>query len=84
MSIGLEIPARPKTSRRISESQTLALARTYDSVSSPVWIEDLGGVCIYQNSSAEAGDWPSDSPMACFEVLDHQDRVVARLGTIQH
>ena len=84
MSIGLETPARPRASHRISETQRLALARTYDSVASPVWIEDMSGACVYQNSSAAMGDWPSESPMTCFEVLDHHDRVVARLGTVQN
>lgn len=84
MSIGVDTPSRPRTSRRLSETQLLALARTYDSVSTPIWIEDLGGVCLYQNASAEAGDWPADAALACFEVFDHLGRVVARLGAVHN
>ncbi|MBP7937334.1 MAG: hypothetical protein KA354_22035 [Phycisphaerae bacterium] len=84
MSIGLDTPSRLKMSRHLSETQLLALARTYDTASSPIWIEDMSGACVYQNVCAETGDWPSEAPLACFEVFDHLGRVVARLGTVHN
>jgi len=64
----------------LSEDRLRSLARTYQRVDSPVWIHNLQGECIYLNPQAERLQ-VAPSPML-FDILDHNGRVIGRLGTI--
>jgi hypothetical protein len=57
------------------------LAKTYDRIAQPVWIYDLSANCLYRNRSAKSE--PSvQAPMARFDILDHDDRIIGHLATI--
>ncbi|HOA71889.1 MAG TPA: PAS domain-containing protein [Phycisphaerae bacterium] len=64
----------------LSEDRLRSLARTYQRVESPIWIHNLQGDCIYVNPPAERITAPV-SPVL-FDILDHNGRVIGRLGTI--
>ena len=80
MNICLETPALAGTSRTLSENQIRSLARTYDRVVVPIRVEDASGVCIYQNPPAAHRELTLKHHVT-FDIIDHANRVIARLHT---
>jgi len=64
----------------LSEDRLRSLARTYNRVDSPVWIDNLQGECIYSNSPAER--FTRRDRLLLFDIVDHRGRVIGRLRTI--
>ena len=79
MYLGLAASVIEDSPRILSEDQLRNLARTFDRSVSPVWVEDPAGGCLYSNRAAGSDAGPESS--AAFDILDHSNRVVARLRT---
>jgi len=80
MNICLEIPAQADARQKLSSNHIQSLARTYDLATDPVRIEDVSGGCLYQNGLA-ANKGLSRANQVTFDIVDHTNRVVARLCT---
>ncbi len=81
MYLGLDTSLMEAPSRALSEQQIRGLARTFDRVADPVWVEDAGGRRLYANNAAGT-DGAAESTSLAFEILDHTDRIVGRLKTV--
>ncbi len=66
----------------LSDDQLARLARTYDRVSSPIWVYDRSSRCIYRNFSAKRTGRVAASRLT-FEILDHNGRTVGHLATVR-
>lgn len=74
-SAALADPPSPLNQRTLA-----ALARTYDGVTAPIWIEDLAGDCLYSNAAGERCTRPAND-RARFDIVDHRGLLIARLAT---
>ena len=81
MYLGLGMSVFEENPRVLSEDQLRNLARTFDRSALPVWVEDPAGACLYSNRAAGGAAGPDCSP--AFDILDHSNRVVARLRTVR-
>lgn len=64
-----------------TDEQVASLARTYGSVSHPVWVSDFADRCVYRNAPARQGMHPTNAALV-FDILDHDGRVIGTLATI--
>lgn len=64
----------------LSEDRLRSLARTYDRATSPVWIHDLRGECIYANQPAEGAE-PERLGVLVFDIVDHRGHTIGQLKT---
>lgn len=81
MYLGLGTSVFEDAPRVLSEDQLRNLARTFDRAALPVWVDDPAGGCLYSNRAAGSAGGPKSS--ASFDILDHSNRVVARLRTVR-
>jgi len=81
MYLGLDASLMEAPSRALSEQQIRGLARTFDRVADPVWVEDSRGLRLYANNAAGTNG-TAESTSWAFEILDHADRIVGRLRTV--
>ena len=83
MKLGVETTVLARKPQPLSTDHLGALAKTYDHVDDPVWVENLTGECLYQNHSARKLDGQNPPPTT-FDILDHSGHIVARLMTLIH
>jgi hypothetical protein len=80
MLLGLETTLADAASHSLSDRQVRSLARTFDRIGAPVWVEDPGGIRLYANAAAGT-DAVSEPTFLSMEILDHTGRIVGRLNT---
>lgn len=64
-----------------TDEQVASLARTYGTVSHPVWVSDFANRCVYRNDPATKNVRPTNAALV-FDILDHDGKVIGTLATI--
>lgn len=77
------LAAAPRLADRqsaLTDDNLASIARTYDAVTSPVWVYDHLARCVYRNEAARCVRQAFTSRHT-FEITDHADRIVGHLAT---
>jgi len=63
-----------------TDDHLASLARTYDGVTSPVWVYDRLARCVYRNEAARRIRQAVAARLT-FDITDHRDQIVGQLAT---